>query len=186
MNPLPRRLAITITGWRDHGLAGRLFDAGAGIPTDPARRRLEELFETPAATPPATAPPMATGPMNIAGTLRAKEALPGRLHLRELLHPGELGGEVRVEPGNRRASCIGNDNRLARLDVANFAFFGVNHHRATRDVKLRAAGLGIAVEHRSPNADGGDSGVDFIGALFGMPRGEAERALRYVDGRLPV
>ena len=120
------------------------------------------------------------------GTLRGKEALPGRLHFRELLHRGELGGEVRVESGNRLATRRGNVNRLPRRDLASLAFLGANHHRPTRDVKLRAAGLGIAVEHRSPNADGGDSGVDFIGALFGMPRGEAERALRYVDGRLPV
>ena len=120
------------------------------------------------------------------GSLRAKEALRARLHFRELLHPGELGGEARVEPSDRRASYIGNDNRLPRLDVANLALLGVNHHRAARDVKFRFAGLGVAVEHRSPNADGGDSGVDFIGALFGMPRGEPERALRYVDGRLPV
>jgi len=120
---------------------------------------LEELFETPA-TPPATAPPMAAvGAMTSRESARQR-SLRARLHFRELLHPGELGGEARVEPSDRRASYIGNDNRLPRLDVANLALLGVNHHRAARDVKFRFAGLGVAVEHRSPNADGGDSGVD--------------------------
>ena len=74
---------------------------------------------TPATTPPATAPATATdGTTNIAGLLRAKETLPARLHLRELLHLGELGGEAGVEPKNRRASYIGNGDRLPRLDFA--------------------------------------------------------------------
>ena len=95
----------------------------------------------------------------------------------EVEHGAEKNWNDGSNPTTAASPLLGDDRRFPGGELADAAVPGVDDHDAFDDMEPGLVGRRRALENRAAHADGGRSRVDPVGALVGMPGGEAEDAL---------